>query len=149
MTRVMCFGTFDGVHPGHASYFCQAKELGDEVIVVVARDATVLNVKGQLPSMNEDDRLRTVLSHPAVSHAQLGNHEDKYQVIVELKPDILLLGYDQHAFTDKVKEILAERGVHVHVMRAKSYMPHVYKTSLLRTQSSPVVYEDDGDELPL
>lgn len=149
MTRVMCFGTFDGVHPGHASYFCQAKELGDEVVVVVARDATVLEVKGQLPSVNEQDRLRMVMDHPAVSHARLGNHEDKYRVIEEVKPDILLLGYDQQAFTDRLKESLAQRGVHVHVMRAKPYRPDVYKTSLLRQRPSPVVYEDDGDALPL
>lgn len=149
MTRVMCFGTFDGLHPGHASYFCQAQELGDEVIVVVARDATVLDVKGQLPSMNERDRVQAVASHPAVTQAHLGNPDDKFRIIEDLKPDILLLGYDQKAFTDALKERLAERGVQVHVMRAKPFQPEIYKSSLLRARTSPVVYEDDGDALPL
>ena len=145
----MCFGTFDGVHPGHASYFKQAKELGDEVVVVVARDVTVLDVKGQLPSMNEEARRSQVASHPAVTHARLGNQDDKYRVVEDEKPDILLLGYDQQAFTDALKETLASRGMNVHVMRAKPYKPEIYKSSLLRASSSPISYEDEGDELPI
>mgnify|MGYP001597602611 CR=1 FL=1 len=145
----MCFGTFDRLHPGHISYFCQAKELGEEVVVVVARDATVLDVKGQLPSMNEQDRLQAVAAHEIVTSAHLGNPYDSFQIIDDLKPDILLLGYDQRAFTESLKERLAERGIHVHIMRAKPYRSDVYKSSLLRAPSSPVVYEDDGDQLPL
>ena len=145
----MCFGTFDGLHPGHTSYLCQADELGDEVVVVVARDATVLDVKGQLPRMNETDRVSAVAAHPGVTSAHLGHHEDKYRIIEDLKPDILLLGYDQQAFTDSLKQALVDRGVHVHIMRAKPYQQDVYKSSLLHVRTSPVVLDDDGDALPI
>ena len=57
---------------GHDDYFRQAKEHGDELFVVVARDVTVVDVKGNLPSMNEDARLEAVLDHPLVDDARLG-----------------------------------------------------------------------------
>ena len=38
MARVMCFGTFDLLHPGHEDYFRQAREFGDELIVVAWRN---------------------------------------------------------------------------------------------------------------
>ena len=45
--KVMTFGTFDGVHQGHENLLTQAKKLGNELIVVVAQDATVLKLKGK------------------------------------------------------------------------------------------------------
>ena len=41
MTRVMATGVFDILHSGHLRYLQEAKLLGDELIVVVATDATV------------------------------------------------------------------------------------------------------------
>lgn len=36
--RVMVFGVFDGLHPGHRAFLRQARKKGDKLIVVVARD---------------------------------------------------------------------------------------------------------------
>ena len=38
---VVVAGTFDGIHPGHLSFLKQASELGNELVVIVARDKTV------------------------------------------------------------------------------------------------------------
>ncbi|HLC71304.1 MAG TPA: adenylyltransferase/cytidyltransferase family protein, partial [Candidatus Nanoarchaeia archaeon] len=38
MKTVMCFGTFDILHPGHLHYLQQAKKYGDYLMVVIARD---------------------------------------------------------------------------------------------------------------
>lgn len=43
--KVMVFGTFDIFHKGHEFYFSKAKEYGEELIVIVARDETVLKIK--------------------------------------------------------------------------------------------------------
>ncbi|MBU0625913.1 adenylyltransferase/cytidyltransferase family protein [Patescibacteria group bacterium] len=43
--KVMLFGTFDILHPGHEYVFSQAKNYGDCVMVVLARDVTVKKVK--------------------------------------------------------------------------------------------------------
>jgi len=41
MSRVMATGVFDILHLGHLHFLMEAKSLGDELVVVVATDATV------------------------------------------------------------------------------------------------------------
>ena len=41
MKKVMCFGTFDGVHKGHEYYLHEARKLGDYIVVVVALEDVV------------------------------------------------------------------------------------------------------------
>lgn len=149
MATVLCFGTFDGLHPGHESYFCQAEELGDRVVVVVARDETVLDVKGQLPANNEQLRLSAVASHPSVDEARLGHPGDKYRVIEEIRPDIILLGYDQKAFTDALEEELSRRGLSAKVLRGEPFAPDIYKSSKLREAAQAIVSDEDEGGLPL
>ena len=42
MVRVMATGVFDILHLGHVHYLEEAKKLGDELVVVVAADKTLL-----------------------------------------------------------------------------------------------------------
>ena len=56
--KVMVFGTFDILHPGHLNFFKQAREFGNFLIAVIARDKTVLKIKGRLPKNNEKKRLK-------------------------------------------------------------------------------------------
>ena len=42
ITKVMCFGAFDGLHKGHLSYFKQARKYGDYVIAVIARGDKII-----------------------------------------------------------------------------------------------------------
>lgn len=128
----MCFGTFDGLHQGHEDYFRQAKDLADELVVIVARDTTVVDVKGNLPSVNEQDRLFAVQEHPFVDDARLGYEDDKYRVIEEIKPDFICLGYDQETFTENLDAELARRGLSAAIVRCQPYYPETYKSSLLR-----------------
>lgn len=150
---VMCFGTFDALHPGHEDYFRQAKEYGDELIVVVARDTTVVDVKGNLPANNEEDRLSAVLEHPLVDDARLGHPGDKYRIVEEINPDIIALGYDQEAFTENLDAELARRGLSANIVRCEPFFPDQYKSSLLRGMreevdtSEEAEYEENG--LPL
>ncbi len=143
---VMCFGTFDGLHPGHEDYFRQSREHGDRLIVVVARDATVVDVKGDLPSMNEDERLAAVMNHVLVDEALLGNSDDKYRVIEEFQPDVVSLGYDQESFTDTLDIELTRRGLAATVVRCEAYFPDTFKSSLLR--GARVTDEDFQEEAP-
>ncbi len=128
---VLCLGTFDRLHPGHEDYFRQARELGDRLVVVVARDETVQNVKGHEPLQPENVRLEAVAHHPLVSEARLGLPGDKYRIIEEIQPDIILLGYDQQVFTESLEQVLRARGVSCTVKRANPYKPEIYKSSLL------------------
>lgn len=148
----MCFGTFDSLHVGHEDYFRQAKEYGDELFVVVSRDETVVDLKGQLPFNNEDDRLNAVLNHPNVDDARLGYLDDKYRIIDEVRPDIICLGHDQEAFTERLEAELARRGIAATVVRCLPYEPDIRSSSLLRGMreeepSSEAEYDEQG--LPL
>ena len=98
MTKIMVFGTFDYLHEGHKDFFRQAREYGDELVVVVARDNTVKQIKGKLPDHDEETRLMRVSENSFVDKAILGNPGDKYKVIEKEKPDVLCFGYDQKSF---------------------------------------------------
>lgn len=141
---VMCFGTFDGLHPGHEDYFRQAREHADRLVVVIARDTTVIDVKGDFPASNEQDRLIAVQNHNLVDEALLGYLEDKYRIIEEIQPDIICLGYDQEAFTDTLDVELTRRGLATSIVRAEAYFPDTFKSSLLR--GARVTDEDFQEE---
>ena len=130
--KVLTFGTFDLLHKGHEFYLKEAKKHGEELWVVVARDKTVKQIKGILPVEDEQERLSNVQSLDYVDKALLGKVGDKYAIIEEVNPDIICLGYDQVAFTDKLKEELEFRGLHPEIIRISSFKPEIYKSSKLR-----------------
>ena len=125
--KVMGFGTFDGVHPGHISFLKQLKELGDELIVVIARDKNVEKIKGRVPANHEVLRKNDVIKTGIPDAVILGDGADFYLCIREHKPDIIGLGYDQQADIDSIKKIFPE----IKVVRMKAYKPHKHKSSLL------------------
>ena len=59
--KVMIFGTFDILHSGHFHIFQEARKIGDEVVVVVARDVNAQKIKGRKTFHNEQER-RFILS---------------------------------------------------------------------------------------
>lgn len=128
----MVFGTFDVLHPGHLYLFEQAKKYGDYLVVVVARDTTVEAVKHHKTTYSEQERLKAVQQAPFVDKAVLGNPGDKYKVIEEHKPNIICLGYDQKAFTDKLAEELKKRNVAAKIIRLPPYKEDVYKSTKIK-----------------
>lgn len=130
---VMIFGTFDVVHQGHCALFRQAREYGNHVIAVVARDATVRAIKGRDPLLNEQQRLENVAREDGIDTAVLGNNNDnKYRVIADHTPDIICLGYDQKNFVDDLRKNLDLLGLHTtQIIRLEPYKPEIYKSSLL------------------
>ncbi len=130
MKKAMTFGTFDIFHPGHKNFFKQAKTYGDYLTVVIARDKTVLEVKGVLPKNNENARLETAQESNLVDETVLGNLGDKYAIIKEKRPDVICLGYDQKFFTNKLEEKLKEFNMEdTVIVKMRSYHPEIYKSS--------------------
>lgn len=126
----MVFGTFDIIHPGHLYLFTEAKKLGDSLTVIVARDQTVLEVKGRAVQNHEITRLKNIENLHIADKVILGNLADKYQVIREEKPDIIALGYDQRAFVDNLNEILDSK---TKIVRLEPFKEDIYKSSKFRT----------------
>ncbi|MBT4110436.1 FAD synthase [Candidatus Woesearchaeota archaeon] len=130
MTTVICFGTFDHLHQGHLNYFLQAKELGDYLIVVVARDKNT----NKETTYNENQRLKEVKQQQIVDEAVLGDLEDKYKIIKEKNPDFLCLGYDQEIDENKLKEELVKLNLFPEIKRMNPYQEDKYKSSLIRNK---------------
>ena len=134
MTRVLVFGTFDGLHKGHESYFMQASKFG-QVIAIVGRDSTILKTKKKLPKFGENERLKAVQESQFISEARLGNEGDNpYKVVEEIKPDIICLGYDQTHFVDKLEAKIKEMGLTIEVKRLNAFEPEKYHSSILNKE---------------
>ena len=132
MKKVITFGTFDHFHAGHESYLKQAKELGDFLIVVIARDKTVKRIKGKTANHSERERLNAVKASGLADKVLLGSTGDKYDVILKHKPDVIALGYDQFAFTFRLNKMIIDNKLNTKIVRLKSYKPNVYKTSIIQ-----------------
>lgn len=128
----MAFGTFDLFHAGHENYLRQAKELGDMLIVIVARDETVKKTKGHTPDQHERERLKNVKKSKIADKVILGFKGDKHKVIRKYKPNIIALGYDQFVFTQRLEKTIIDLKLDTVIHRMKPYQPEIYKSSLLK-----------------
>jgi FAD synthetase len=117
--RVVATGTFDLLHPGHLYYIEESKKLGEELWVIVARDA---NVKHKpRPIIPEEQRLRMVASLKPVDHAILGDKTDMFRPIGEIRPAIITIGFNQHFDEIKLCQQLADRGLDPEIFRIGKY----------------------------
>lgn len=132
MKKVMTFGTFDLLHPGHLYYLSEAKKLWDYLITIIARDSTVERIKGKKPRENEKLRLEKVQDCEYVDEALLGSLTDHYAIILEKNPDILCFGYDQRSFNDeKLSNFLWEYGLNPQMITLPPFEPERWKSSKL------------------
>ncbi len=130
MKRVMVFGTFDLLHEGHINFLKQAKQYGDYLIVVVARDVNVQRFKGIKPQQNELKRLESVKKVAIIDKAVSGSEENIYQVLDVYKPHIICLGYDQNA--QRLEEELKKRKINISIHRLEPFAPEQHKSTLKR-----------------
>ena len=121
MVRVMATGVFDIIHLGHLHYLEESKRLGDELVVVVATDTTVRKRKHE-PITPQKMRLELVSSMKPVDRALLGKESgDIFDIVKEIKPDIITIGYDQPFKERELEAEMKKRGLKVKVVR----MPHL------------------------
>ncbi len=132
MKTVIIFGTFDIVHHGHLNLFKQARRYGDTLVAVVARDKRVQDIKSIQSVYNEKERKQFLEQIRLIDKVVLGDQKDVYKVIRVLKPDVIVLGYDQMHFTDKLQEKITEFGFKTKIVRAKSYKEESLKTGKIR-----------------
>jgi FAD synthetase len=117
----MTTGVFDLLHPGHIAMLEEARRLGDELVVVIARDESAEKEKHR-PITPEEHRRRMVEALKSVDHAVLGHRGDYYRIVEELRPDIIALGFDQNYEPAKVEAECARRGVPCKVVRLQHFV---------------------------
>ncbi|MEM0202150.1 MAG: hypothetical protein QXR73_03150, partial [Candidatus Micrarchaeaceae archaeon] len=74
------------------------------------------------PLMNEDTRLRIISVLNVVDSARLGDEDDIFKTVEEVKPDIIALGYDQKFDEKKIEKECLKRGLRVKVVRIGKYV---------------------------
>lgn len=131
MKKVMLFGTFNIIHPGHLNLFRQAKKFGDRLIVVLARDETVTRLKNYNPH-DEITRKHNLLKIPSVNEVVFGDFVDRFKAIKEIKPDVICLGYDQTFFVEELEAFINENNLDMIIIRLNPYHPDRYKGERFR-----------------
>lgn len=121
--RVLLFGTFDRLHPGHRFLLAKAQKRGT-LTVVVARDATVHRLKGKAPAQPEQERLEALRKAMPSARVILGDSQDYLRPVRTIAPDLILLGYDQ----------MLPQGIRLEdlpcpVERLPAFHPELYKSS--------------------
>lgn len=128
----MIFGTFDILHAGHINMFRQAKEYGDELMVVVSRDKTTLNIKGNAPFHTHNERKEFLSELRAIDTVLSGHEKDVYAIIKDNRPDVIAIGYDQRVFVDDLADKITEFGLKTEIVRLSSYRPDDRKTGKIK-----------------
>lgn len=132
MKTVMVFGTFDGVHPGHEHFLAEAKKLGDRLIVCIARDTIVEELKGKAPKRPEIERREALAECAVVDQVVYGDRElGSYRIVAEIAPDVIAFGYDQTAFQEHLEAWLSAQGKKIATVTISSLRPDLYKSSLI------------------
>jgi FAD synthetase len=129
-SRVIAQGTFDLLHPGHVHYLDDAASYGDELHVIVARRENVTH-KAR-PVLPDRQRRDMVAALDAVDEAHLGHREDIFVPIERIRPDVIVLGHDQHHDEAALADALSNRGLDCDVRRASAREPR-YEGELLST----------------
>jgi len=120
MVKVMATGTFDLLHLGHIYYLKEAKKLGNILAVVVATDSTVRKLKHE-PVNTEEIRLNLIKELKIVDEAYLGHEEDMYEIVEEIKPDIIAIGFDQIHDEKKIRSELEKRKIKAKIVRLSEF----------------------------
>ena len=89
--------------------------MGDELYVIVSRDRNVQHKPS--PILPEAQRLLMVRSLKPVDHAVLGSLADYFEPIESIRPDIIVLGHDQHFDEQELKDALKKRGFTPKIIR--------------------------------
>jgi len=130
MTKVVAQGTFDVLHPGHLHYLTEARALGDELHVIIARGSNVTHK--QPPILPGRQRRDMVDSLDPVTTARLGHTDDIFVPIERIDPDVIVLGHDQHHDDDAIRRALTNRGIDCEVTRVGAREPR-YDGEVLST----------------
>ena len=146
--RVLAAGKFDILHLGHLAYLEQAKALaGDdgELIVIIALDKTIERERGAPPVFPQEQRRRLVEALRSVNQALIGlDTDDHTEIVIQTKPDIIALGYDQYTNLEYLEQRIAEMGLNTKVVRLEKIVADGLCSSTLIRNRIIEFYKENG-----
>ena len=127
---VLAGGVFDIIHPGHIHTLNAAKALGGVLVVAIATDKTAEKMKKRSPLHNQELRRELVTSLSMVDKAIVGHEDDIFQTVKEVKPDIIVLGYDQVHQEKFISDGCKRINLNVEIVRLESPVPHLSSSEI-------------------
>ena len=127
---VLAGGVFDIIHPGHIHTLNAAKALGGVLVVAIATDKTSENMKKRSPLHNQELRRELVSCLSMVDKAIVGHEDDIFQTVKEVKPNIIVLGYDQVHQEKFISDGCKRINLNVEIVRLESPVPHLSSSEI-------------------
>jgi len=88
-------GCFDILHVGHVRYLREAKKTADVLVLALNSDSSVRSIKGEKrPLVSEEERAEILASLEFIDFVTIFEELTPQELIVYLKPDILIKGGD-------------------------------------------------------
>lgn len=88
-------GCFDILHVGHVRYLTEAKKAADILVLALNSDSSVRAIKGQQrPLVPEEERAEVLAALECIDYITIFPEMTPLELILYLKPDILLKGGD-------------------------------------------------------
>jgi len=127
---VLAGGVFDIIHPGHIHTLNAAKALGGVLIVAIATDKTAKKMKKRSPLHNQELRRELVSCLSMVDKAIVGHEDDIFQTVKEVKPNIIVLGYDQVHQEKFISDGCKRINLNVEIVRLETPVPHLSSSEI-------------------
>jgi len=127
---VLAGGVFDIIHPGHIHTLNAAKALGGILVVAIATDKTAKKMKKRSPLHTQELRRELVSCLSMVDKAIVGHEDDIFQTVKEVKPNIIVLGYDQVHQEKFISDGCKRINLNVEIVRLESPVPHLSSSEI-------------------
>ena len=135
---VLAGGVFDIIHPGHIHTLNAAKALGDVLVVAVATDKTAQKMKKRLPLHNQKLRRELVSYLSMVDNAVIGHEDDIFETVKKIKPDIIVLGYDQIHQEKFIGDGCKRINLDVKIVRLQSPVPDLSSSEIQKKYGNDI-----------
>ena len=127
---VLAGGVFDIIHPGHIHTLNAAKALGGVLVVAIATDKTAKKMKKRSPLHTQELRRELVSCLSMVDKAIVGHEDDIFQTVKEVKPNIIVLGYDQVHQEKFISDGCKRINLNVEIVRLETPVPHLSSSEI-------------------
>ena len=127
---VLAGGVFDIIHPGHIHTLNAAKALGDVLVVAIATDKTAQKMKKRPPLHSQELRCELVSSLSMVDVAVIGHEQDIFETVKDVKPNVIVLGYDQVHQEKFISDGCKRINLDVKIVRLQTPIPELSSSSI-------------------
>lgn len=128
--KILIFGKFDILHPGHIFLINQAKAKG-EVTAVLESDQAIKRHHNFLPFYNQDQRAKELENFGLKVY--LRQEQTYTDILDDLQPDFLYLGHDQELLLKEFTAVQNSQSYKFDIKIIKDFHPELFKSSRLRS----------------